>query len=74
MEQNAVKLRHMPVSERLKLLEEVWSSLIEHPEQIGVPDWHRDELDRRVAAHGDNPSAARPWDEIKAELRIDSRK
>jgi putative addiction module component (TIGR02574 family) len=68
------KLKHMPVSERLRLLEDVWSSLADQPEALGVPDWHRDELDARLAAHRNDPSAARAWADVKAELGDSKRK
>ena len=43
------QLRAMSVSERLRLLEDVWSSLADHPDALAVPDWHRAELDARRA-------------------------
>lgn len=67
-ETNLEKLRHMPVSERLRLLEDLWSSLSEQPEALNIPDWHRDELDARLAAHRNDRTAARAWDEVKTEL------
>lgn len=62
------KLRQMPVEERLRLMEEVWASLADAPERLGVPDWHRTELDARQAAHRADPAAARPWSDVKAEI------
>ena len=62
------RLRQLPVDERLRLMEEVWASLSDAPEQLEVPDWHRAELDARVEAHRADPAAARPWPEIKAEI------
>ena len=59
-ELNAEKLSAMSVSQRLRLLEEVWASLADRPEVLSIPDWHRDELDARLAAHKDDPSAASP--------------
>jgi putative addiction module component (TIGR02574 family) len=65
------QLRAMSVSERLRLLEDVWSSLADNPEALAVPEWHRAELDARRAAHRDDPDAARDWAEIREELRHD---
>ena len=50
----------MSVSQRLRLLEEVWASLADRREALTIPDWHRDELDVRLEAHKDDPSAASP--------------
>jgi len=65
------QLRAMSISERLRLLEDVWSSLAENPDGLAVPEWHRAELDARRAAHRDDPDAARDWSPIREELRRD---
>ncbi len=62
------KLRELSVSDRMDLIEDVWATLSETPESIPVPDWHRAELDERIAAHERDPRAARPWNEVKAEI------
>ncbi len=38
-------------------------------ELLTMPDWHREELDRRLAAADANPDAAIPWEEVKRRLR-----
>jgi len=58
----------LPPSERLQLVEAIWDSLVEVPEAVPIDDALRDELDRRLAAYYADPSTARPWAEIKAEL------
>ena len=65
------QLRAMSVSERLRLLEDVWSSLADNPDALAEPDWHREELDARRASHRDDPDAARDWSAIHEELRRD---
>jgi putative addiction module component (TIGR02574 family) len=37
----------LPREDRLQLVEDLWDSLAAEPEAIPVPDWHREELDRR---------------------------
>lgn len=61
-------LRQLSVADRLRLIEDVWDSLREHPETLEVPNWHRAELDARLQAHSNDPSAARPWGEVKTEI------
>lgn len=62
------ELLDLPVEQRLQLVEAIWDSLAEIPEAVPISDEVRDELDRRLAAYYDDPSSARPWNEIKAEL------
>ena len=62
------KLQQLSVSERLRLIEEVWDSLEGSSQAVDLPEWHRTELDRRLESHCGEPAAARPWQVIKAEL------
>ena len=52
---------------RLRLISEIWDSL--SSEDTPIPESHREELDRRLAAADANPGAGRPWEEVRARLR-----
>ncbi|MFO0927264.1 MAG: addiction module protein [Gemmataceae bacterium] len=54
-------------AERLQLIEEIWDSLTPI-DQLPIPDSHREELKRRIAAADADPSAGRPWEEVEARL------
>ena len=58
----------LPVADRLELVEAIWDSLTEVPEAVPISDEVKEELDRRLAAYYADPSSARPWEEIRAEL------
>jgi putative addiction module component (TIGR02574 family) len=62
------QLLELPATERLQLVEALWDSLVEVPQAVPINDDVRHELDRRLAAYYADPSSARPWAEIKAEL------
>ena len=64
----AAEILGLPVDERLRLVEEIWDSLAADPSSVPVPDWHRTELDQRLARHETDPQAAQPWNEVKASL------
>ena len=59
----------LSVEQRLELIGELWDSILDSMEALSVPDWHREELDRRLAAADANPDAAIPWEEVKRRLR-----
>jgi putative addiction module component (TIGR02574 family) len=55
----------LPVEQRLELVEELWDSIAADASQVPVPDWHKAELDRRLA----EPRAERlTWDEVQKRL------
>jgi len=59
----------LSVAQRLALISELWDSIPDSPDTFPVPAWHREELDRRLAAADANPDAAIPWEEVKRRLR-----
>ncbi len=59
----------LSVEDRLRLIEELWDSIEELPEGAGVPESHKQELDRRLEALQTNPSAGSTWTEVKARLQ-----
>jgi putative addiction module component (TIGR02574 family) len=61
-------IQSLSVSDRLQLLEEIWDGLVATPEAVPVTDAQRKELARRRRAHARNPSAAKPWAEVRARL------
>ena len=60
------EILRLPADERLRLLEDIWDSLAVTPEDVPVPDWHKEELDRRL----DNPAPGPglTWDEVRGKL------
>jgi putative addiction module component (TIGR02574 family) len=64
----ALGVDRMTVSERLQLLEAIWDSIPDAPEDLEMPEWQRDELTRRLAAADADPSDGIPWEELKTRL------
>ena len=59
----------LPVPERLRLVEAVWDSLAAEAASVPVPDWHREELDRRLGAAEVERVYGRPAAEVIEDLR-----
>jgi putative addiction module component (TIGR02574 family) len=53
--------------ERCELIDLLWDSLPPDTPFI-PPDWHLQELERRVAAADSDPGAAEPWEKVLARL------
>ncbi len=56
----------LPPGERLHLVEAIWDSIAATPEQVPVPDWHRVELDRRLA---ETAPEHLTWEQVRARLQ-----
>ena len=62
------EIRGMSVSDRLKLLDAIWETLLEEPEALPLSDAQAREIDRRLEAyrrHGDRGIA---WEELDQRL------
>lgn len=59
----------MTPQEKLQLIEELWDDLCQSPDHLPIPDWHKEELDRRHAAAEMNPEAREAWDTVRERLR-----
>jgi putative addiction module component (TIGR02574 family) len=64
-----VDIDQLSVAERIQLIEDVWDSLATTPEAIPVTQAQRDELDRRLDAHRDNPGEGASWQQVKAGIK-----
>ena len=64
-----VAIKQLSVAERLDLIGELWDSIPDSLEELPIPDWHREELERRLAAADADPGGAIPWEEVRERLR-----
>jgi putative addiction module component (TIGR02574 family) len=59
----------LSIAERILLVEEIWDSIADKPEEVPLTDAQREELERRLAAYEANPRAGSTWEEVKARLQ-----
>ena len=58
----------LPLAERMRLVDELWESILLQADEVPLTDEQRAELDRRLARYEADPSTASPWDEVRARL------
>jgi putative addiction module component (TIGR02574 family) len=63
----------LPVEEQSEYVQALWDRIAAHPERVPVPEWQRQELDRRLDDMAKNPDDGGSWDELKAQLQRESR-
>ena len=59
----------LSLAERMLLVEEIWDSIATEAEALEVPQSHKDELDRRLAAHDADPGSGSSWEDVKTRLQ-----
>ena len=60
--------KSLSISDRIRLVEEIWDTIAEENETLELTDAQKCELDRRLEWTSNNPGQGRTWDEIKAEF------
>ncbi len=67
------EVEKLPLEERLELAEALWDSIASADVgSLPIPDWHREELARRLAEYDADPEAGSSWEEVRARLeRLD---
>ena len=63
------ELRKLPPSEKLKIIEALWSDLAEDGESFASPAWHEDELRETEAEFAAGRAEVLDWEDAKKELR-----
>ena len=59
----------LSVAQRILLVEEIWDSIAAEAEQVPLTEGQKQDLQRRLAAHRENPKAGSSWEEVKARLQ-----
>ena len=62
------QIRDLPVTEKLLLVEELWSEITAKSDSLPLPAWHVRELDQSQAEYQVNPRDGSPWPEVKARI------
>ena len=65
------EIRQLSVSERIDLVGRIWDSIVEDQGQLELTPAEEAELDRRLAAHKEQPDRGEPWPQVKKRLTKD---
>jgi putative addiction module component (TIGR02574 family) len=58
----------LSIAERIELIGDIWDSVAEVPEVISLTDAQKAELDRRLDAYRENPTAGSPWSVVRERI------
>ncbi len=67
----SLDLERLTVAERLQLIEQVWDSLRHRAGTLPLSEDERALIEARRAEHRADPTAAVPWETVRAELLSD---
>lgn len=58
----------LSVYEQIDYVQSLWDRIAARPEDVPVPDWHREILEERLAAHHANKDRGKDWEEFEKDL------
>ncbi len=59
----------LSISERIQLVEDIWDSIAEVPDSLGLTEEQKTELDRRLDSYHQDPTSGSPWEEVLRRIR-----
>lgn len=65
-----VDISELSVSERIQLAEDLWDSILTTPDEVPLSDEQKQELDRRLEMHSQNPNRGSTWQSVKQRLGL----
>jgi putative addiction module component (TIGR02574 family) len=65
---SALDISTLSSIEKLDLIGQLWDSLSDSHTDLPMPEWHREELDRRLADADANPQTGKTWSDVEKRL------
>jgi putative addiction module component (TIGR02574 family) len=59
----------LSLDDQIDYVQSLWDRIAGQPDQVPLPEWHRQVIRQRIAEHDANPSEGRPWEEVRSEIR-----
>ncbi len=63
------EILRLPVSERIDVVQQIWDSVAADADAVPVKPEQREELDRRLKEHQENPDDVVEWNEVEKRIR-----
>src|SRR6185436_20426777 len=58
----------LSTDDKIDYVQSLWDRIAARPEDVPVPDWHRQIITERLAAYRANEDQAKEWEEVEREI------
>ncbi|AFY42143.1 addiction module protein [Nostoc sp. PCC 7107] len=65
-----VEISELSISERIQLAEDLWDSILTDSNAVTLSEEQKQELDRRLELHHQNPTRGSSWEQVKQRLGL----
>jgi putative addiction module component (TIGR02574 family) len=63
------EIENLELSEKLRLVEEIWDSIAASNSELPMPDWQKKELDKRYNEYKEGKLKLHDWRSVHEDLR-----
>ena len=68
MNTQVAEILELSVAEKIQIVEDIWDSIIQNPEQLPLSEKEKMELDKRLADYEKNPDDGIEWETLKKNI------
>ena len=58
----------LSAEDKIDYVQSLWDRIAASPEELPVPEWHKQIISERLAAYRANPSEGRTWEQVRTDL------
>ena len=58
----------LSIDDKIQYVQSLWDRITARPEDVPIPNWHREILNERLAAHRANGDQGKEWEEVEREI------
>ena len=63
------EIRKLNISEQLLLVQDVWNEIARSNEELPLPEWQKNELDKRLGAYDRGEVETIEWQQVHEDLK-----
>ena len=68
MNTQVAEIFELSVAERIQIVEDIWDSIVNTPEELTLTENEKIELDKRLESYHQNPNEGIEWETLKKNL------
>ena len=58
----------LSIDDKIDYVQSLWDHIAARPEDVPVPEWHRQIITERLAAHRADSDQGKDWEEVEQEI------
>lgn len=74
MNTQIAEIFELSVAEKIQIVEDIWDSISNTPEELSLSEAEKLELDKRLESYEQNPNEGIEWETLKKNLSLENKR